>query len=67
MLLKHNYNFTDLSLSSLFLRPMFNAVCLTRVPSTLLDTTIPSIKGVAKLILETGPCNLTLISPLLRA
>lgn len=59
--------FSYLSLSSLFLRPILRAVCLTRVPRTLLDTTMPSIKGVAKLILLTGPRNLTLINPLARA
>lgn len=55
-----------LSLSSLLRRPIFNAVCLTSVPNTLLDTTMPSINGVARFILEVGPCNLTLMSPLAR-
>ena len=64
---KNNTIILYLSLSSLLLRPIFRAVCRTKVPSTLLDMTIPSIKGVAKFILDTGPCNLTRNNPLSRA
>ena len=48
----HDYYLdTDESLSSLFLRPMLMAVCLTMEPSVRLLTTIPSTSGIAMEIL----------------
>ena len=41
-----------MSTSSLFLRHMLRAVCLTRGPTALRDTTIPSTRGVARFILR---------------
>lgn len=56
---------THLSLSNLLLLHMLSAVCLTKEPSARLDTTIPSTKGVDKVMRPTGPCSLTRSNPLL--
>lgn len=44
--------FTHLSFSNLLRLQMFNAVCLTIVPTTCLLITIPSTSGVARFVLK---------------
>lgn len=56
-----------LSLSNLLRRPILRAVCRTIVPKARLETTIPSTRGVAKFILDTGPWSFTRSKPLPRA
>jgi hypothetical protein len=48
----HDISFTYVSLSNLLRLPIFIAVCLTIGPNVLRLTTIPSINGIALLILK---------------